>query len=612
MTGAERHLAARVLSALLREDYGGLASRMTRDKDGVRLALASGRAVRLAPGLLYQDFVCAPEDGLTLGEVLGTLAEVAGPQDSGGVAAFGEECRAALRGHEWLDARRDEVLTRLARLWNGAGRPGASGGDMASTADPGTRGGADAGGGAGSRDDAGSGDGERSIVYESLAAFAEHPVYPTSRARLGLAEADAVAFAPEFAPAFRLHWARVPRERVTGAGDPPGAWPRHPPRSDPSGAWPSEPLDAWPSGPSDGWPSDPAYALFPVHPLTVPVVSGIPGVTVFDRPYLTARPTLSMRTVQVGPRTHLKLPLPISTLGARNRRSIKPGTLGDGARAELLLREVLRREPDLDVVLADEQTYAHAGHEYLGWMARRLPAGEIVPVAALLAPSPLTGVPSPELAVLSPVVDHAHARPPVPRVLDHVAARHAGGDVAGLLAGYLRLLFAWNVRLLVTYGIALEAHQQNLALVFTEPGTPPRLLVKDNDGILASPDRLRAAGLAVPRFTDPRVLTDDPHALADVFVTITLHLAAAAVAFGAGYGELVADALEQALAEHRGHPMARLLRARTLDAARLVGKSMVTAGTLADRGRVAADVNKHYGTSGPNYLRHHHRRKASQ
>ncbi len=58
--------------------------------------------------------------------------------------------------------------------------------------------------------------------------------------------------------------------------------------------------------------------------------------------------------------------------------------------------------------------------------------------------------------------------------------------------------------------------------------------------------------------------------------------------------------------------MARLLRARTLDAARLVGKSMVSAGTLVDRARIgAADINKHYGTSGPNYLRRHPRREAN-
>ena len=379
-----------------------------------------------------------------------------------------------------------------------------------------------------------------------------------------------VAYAPEFAPEFALRWVSVPAARVFLAGERPAWWPV-------AGA---------------------SRVLFPVHPLTVPAVREIPGVVVHEGPRLTVRPTLSTRTVQVDALTHLKVPLATSTLGARNRRSIKPATLRDGALAERLLREVLRAQPDLAVVLADEQCYGHAGHEYLAWMVRRLPPGEIVSVAALLAPSAARSlVPSPGGG---------------PRVLDDLAARHHGGDARALLAAYLRLLFAWNVRLFVTYGIALEAHQQNLALVFGPGAAGTRLLVKDNAGLLVSPDRLAAAGLTVPEFADRRLLTGDPHALADVFVTITLHLAAAAVAFGAGHGDLVAPALEGALAPYGSHPMARLLRARTLDAARLVGKSMVSAGTLVDRARIAAtDINKHYGTSGPNYLRRHNRREAN-
>ncbi|MFC4587499.1 IucA/IucC family protein [Sphaerisporangium corydalis] len=551
---AEPYLAARVLDALLREDYGGLAARMTRTKDGVLLVLPSGRRVRLAPGHLYQDFVVADGEALRLREVLDALVAQAAPADADGVAAFAGECRAALRAYDLHDRHREHVLTRLRR--------------------PGPR---------------------ETIVYEALGAFGDHPVYPTSRARIGLSDEEVAAYAPEFAPSFPLRWAEVDADLVTRSGDLP---------------------DWWPS-------SDSAHALFPVHPLTLPAVREIPGVTVRDEPHLVVRPTLSMRTVEVGARTHLKLPLATSTLGARNRRSIRPGTLGDGARAERLLREVLAREPDLDVVLADEQTYAHAGHEYLGWMVRHLPPGEIIPIAALLAPSPgvrtENGLLAPSLGVrvvddLSQdprTVDGLLAPSPGDRVVDDLAARYRGGSVAALLAGYLRLLFTWNVRLFVTYGVALEAHQQNLALVFGDQGTM-RLLVKDNDGLLASPDRLVAAGLAVPEFADRRLLTGDPHALADVFVTITLHLAAAAIAFGAGHGELVAEALAQALAEHGGHPMARLLRARTLDAARLVGKSMVSAGTLVERARIgAADINKHYGTSGPNYLRRHPRREAT-
>ncbi|MEV7908412.1 IucA/IucC family C-terminal-domain containing protein, partial [Streptomyces anulatus] len=294
---------------------------------------------------------------------------------------------------------------------------------------------------------------------------------------------------------------------------------------------------------------------------------------------LEVSPTLSTRTVAVDGGTHVKLPLATSTLGLRNRRSIKPGTLADGARAELLLREL----PHPWVLLADEQTYGHAGHEYLGWLVRRLPPGEIVPVAALPAPAPGGGP-----------------------VAEELAGRWYGGDVAGLLGDYLRLLFGFHVRLFVRYGTALETHQQNLSLVLGDGG--PKLLVKDNDGLLTSPDRLRAAGVAVPDFTDERMLTDDPHALADVFVTITLHLAAAAVTFGllppAQASRLVRETLGEALDEHGDDPMARLLRARTLDAARLVGKSMIIAGTLVDKARTGArDVNKFYGTSGPNYLR---------
>ncbi|MDX3101258.1 IucA/IucC family protein [Nonomuraea angiospora] len=484
MSGREAYLAARVLNALLREDYGGLSSRISRIKDGAGLLLADGRWVRLEPGALFQDFVVAPEERLGLEQVLETLVEVADPADSEGVAAFFEECLAALTALELHDSHAGEVLAR-----------GPS--------------------------------------YEVLAAFVDHPVYPTSRARVGLSERELLAYAPEFAPSFELRWAVVPgsAERL--------------------------PADVVP------WESD--EALFPVHPLAVGEVRKIDGVRVLDEARVTVRPTLSMRTVELDPRTHLKLPLPISTLGARNRRSIKPGTLGDGAKAELLLRELA----DPDVLLADEQTYGHAGHEYLAWMVRRLPEGKIVPVAALGAPG----------------------------VLDEL------GDV---VPAYLRLLLRWNVRLFVRYGVALEAHQQNLALVFH--GDRMRLLVKDNDGLLASPARLRAAGIEVPGFADERMLNDDPHALADVFVTITLHLAAAAVAFGAmphaEAAALLRGTLAEALDEYGDDPMARILRARTLDAVRLTGKSMITAGTLVAKERSGArDVNKFYGASGPNYLR---------
>ncbi len=581
VSGRERYLATRVLNALLREDYGGLAGRVTRSKDGVALVLPGGRRVRLTPGSLFQDFVAAPEEALRLEEVLSALREISAPADAAGVESFVTECREALRALDLHDLHREEVLARLdatVAAVRPAARPGLtrtpdqgqeSGHTTGNGIDPATGGGSERATGNGTARTTGGGGGRDGMWYETLAAFVDHPVYPTARCRIGLSDEDLTAYAPEFAPSFELRWAAVPRERLTGA-ELPGA----------------------PGFPAVGLAAELAetHVLFPVHPLTVPAVEEIPGTVVAPLARLEVRPTLSMRTVEIAPGTHLKLPLTTSTLGLRNRRSLKPDTLADGARAELLLRAM----PDPEVLLADEQTYGHAGHEYLGWLLRRHPAGEVVPVAALTAPLPGGGL-----------------------VVEELAGRWSGGDVARLLGRYLRVLFRFHVRLFVRYGTALEAHQQNLSLVFgggeaTGDGATGegvvRLLVKDNDGLLTSPDRLRDAGLAVPDLADARMFTDDPHALADVFVTITLHLAAAAVTFGAlpppTAFELVRGTLAEALDAYGEDPMARLLRARTLDAARLVGKSMITAGTLVDKARTGArDVNKFYGTSGPNYLR---------
>ncbi|MCT9932544.1 siderophore biosynthesis protein [Planotetraspora sp. A-T 1434] len=642
----ERYLAVRVLNALLREDYAGISSRLTSDKDGVALILASGRRVRLCPGSPFQDFAVAAPDATKPGraasadfgleEVLRTLEAVADPADAEGVAAFTTECHETLAALDLHEHHREEVIARLLRQERIAPGLADEVGDRA------------------------GGSGRGLIFYETLAAGVDHPLYPTARCRLGVSADELLAHAPEFAPSFELAWAAVPRARVTpspaeagvdvgtemNAGTEAGG------RSDADaganadavaevvagvGVEAGAKAGAGASGQPSWWPRPGdvglshrlagTHVLFPVHPLTVPRLADMPDVIVGRKPYLTVRPTLSMRTVEVEERTHLKLPLATSTLGLRNRRSIKPGTLRDGALAESLLREVLQREPRMRVALADEQSYGHAGHEYLGWLIRRLPEGEIVPVAALLAAWPEDAIRCSEQLTWRP--EDWTLRPGAPRcqdsgpwpgsatpgretrlVLHELADRFFGGDVKGLLRDYLATLFAWNVGLFVRYGIALEAHQQNLALVFGDG--PMRLLVKDNDGLLASPDRLRGAGLGVPDFGDDRMLTDDPHAVADVFVTITLHLAAAAITFPAlGDGlrdptaaDLLREELSAALDPFGDDPMARLLRARTLDADRLVGKSMVLAGTLVDKRRSGArDINKFYGTTGPNYLR---------
>ncbi|MCW2912003.1 MAG: IucA/IucC family protein [Actinomycetia bacterium] len=546
----EASLAARVLDALLREDFGGLRRFIAYDAP-----LPPGSAPR--PGgirspLQPSGFLSKPavRPGLGLDEVLALVRQVADPRDD--VTAFEQECRQALATERLHVSVHSRVLDHLGTLRRGD-----------RSADLGSR-----------------------TFYDTLAAYTDHPVHPAGRCRLGLSEEDLRRYAPEFHPVFSLRWAAVPRGHVTSAG-------KRPP-------W-------WPSPEDVGLSRDPFYDLFPLHPLTARDLWAMPerrgldvmpearrealpaGTVLAPEPYLEVRPTLSMRTVCVvaDPSTHLKVPLPTSTLGLRNRRTIVPRTLGDGALVQRTLGRLLDREPELPVLLADEQTYGHAGDPHLGYLVRRFPAetadARVVPVAALLAPAPGGRWVVEELTT----------------------------DVEKFFNDYLRALFTWNVTLFVRYGIVLEAHQQNVSVVL-RPGSL-ELLVKDNDSPLVDRERMTAAlgpGAAFQP-ADDRLLTTDPEALSKVFVTITLHLCAGAIAFGLSERELlplttglglIRDRLDEALGAFGSK--SAFLRERTLDAETLPVKAMLTAGTLVDKTRTgAADINKHYGPPGHNYLR---------
>jgi siderophore synthetase component len=588
----EHELAARVIDTLLREDYAGLSQRVSldhglhvlslpADHGGAGLVLPLERDGFLAdfrirraghpapPGPASPAPACPP---LTLDDVQAALSIIGDPLDLLGIAAFAAECRQSLAALQLRELRLPQVRAALAQRWRSG---------CCATA-----------GGTGQ------------LAYEALAAAMPHPAYPTSESRLGLSEDDLLRYAPEYLPQFTLRWVAVPRSRMVTAGS-------HDPR--PPG---------WPSLPEVGLPESlgETHDLLPVHPVTArhQLARALDQAGLSASSELAARaviapgtglrvgPTLSMRTLAVAghPGSYLKLPLPTSTLGLLNRRFIRPGTLSDSALVGGILDTAVRGDALLSgLLLADESTYAHAGDPYLGYLLRRLPAGldecRVIPVAALLAPSPV-----------------AATQTGRPLVIEELASQHWGGDLAGLFGAYLRSLFGIQVRLFAQYGIALEAHQQNMSLVLDGPAAP-RLLVKDFDGALINLPRLASAlGADAPgesAFTDARLVTRSDDALADVFITITVHLCAGAVAFGlADRGvaplpdllAIVRRELAAALDRHDDWPAASVLRARVLDADRLPGKSMVTAGTLVAKSRTgASDINKYYGTTGPNYLK---------
>ncbi|MFE6747574.1 IucA/IucC family protein [Kitasatospora purpeofusca] len=572
-------LALRVLSALVREDVLGLRTRGTVEHrpDGAWLVSAEhGLAVPVAA----EGFQCeygarlplVEADGRRIEELdaaLTALAARADAEDRPGWAAFAEECRQTLAAMELHERVRAEVHTELTDLY---------GPDPAHWTGP-----------------------AAALGHDTLAAFLDHPVYPTARGRSGLDEHELRSHAPEFHPAFELRWLALPAGTLTRHGD------RPLPRWWPTPSWLG--LDL-PGG-------DAAWETLPVHPLTVgPALDGALRATGLDgravlaeRPYLTVVPTLSMRTVAVAedPVHHLKLPLATATLGRLNRRTMKPGTLVDGAAGQRLVEAVLAREPRFAgrILHADEQTWAHAGHELLAVLLRRYPEGlersVTVPLAALLAPAPAP----------APAPYSARGTTDGPLVVDRLADRFHGGDPVALYDALLELLLDWQTTLF-GHGIALESHQQNTSLVL-DPDGGLRLLHKDDDGPRVHTGRMTASlGELAPspaEFDDARILGDDDRRLTDLFTTITGHLCTGSLAFGlAAHGRAGLDGLLALLrkrlteAVDRTGPAAEPLRAALLDAERLPVKAMVTAGTLLSKQRSgAADINKHY-TDGPNYL----------
>ncbi|MFF2023207.1 IucA/IucC family protein [Streptomyces sp. NPDC058171] len=567
----DRHLL-RILTALLREDVAGLRTRSTRverpDGSWLRRECPGGAlALPVQPDGFQSEFAArlpllrregpGPATDLdTADAVLAALGDLADPADRPGFDAFADECRQSLAAELLHQGTRTEVVTRLT---------GAYGPDPARWTDP--------------------------LAFDTLAARLDHPVYPTGRGRIGLTEHHLRAYAPEFHPSFRLRWLAIPRVDVVDEG--------------------LTTAPGWPAPSTLGLPRslDADHIALPVHPLTAgaPLHGALKEAGLDDRavlaeqPYAEVVPTLSMRTVALTahPGTHLKVPLATATLGRLNRRTIKPGTLRDGAACQRLLAAVAAREPRFDgtVLHADETRYAHAGHELLAVLRRRWPAGldgsVVVPMAALTAPAPGGGL-----------------------VIDRLADRFHDGDPVALLDAVLTLLFDWQTTLF-GYGIALESHQQNISLAFDDrPQRPPlRLLFKDNDGPRVHTGRLRATLGAhdLSGFDDTRITGQDDRAVLDLFTTITVHLCAGAPAFAlARHGSAPLDRLLALVRDRLGEAVERLgtgpgqpgaaLRAHVLDAARLPVKAMVTAGTLLTKQRSGAqDVNKHY-TTGPNYL----------
>lgn len=437
---------------------------------------------------------------------------------------------------------------------------------------------------------------QRMQRHDRLASFLDHPLYPTARAKLGFEVADLARYAPEFAPSFELHWLAVPRElyHARGSALPPN----------------------WPGFADVGLPTSLGHdhVLVPVHPFVwqgdlqgmLQSVGLADRVSRAPRTWMQVTPTLSVRSlvVSAAPAWHLKLPLTIRTLGAKNIRTIKSSTIADGQRLQDMLAAIVAREPLLRerLLLTREDTGAHvAGQTFLGYIVRLYPEADLqdttpVPVAGLLAPTPDGGC-----------------------VAEELAQRFYDSDLDAFLADYWDLTLRLHLTLWVRYGVALESNQQNSVLVLSQAQPRLRLLIKDNDAA-----RLQQARLArvspelaahVAELEDARITVGEELPLAQMFITITLQLNVAVLIEGlaakraefdraAAYTQ-VRDRVAAILDELAGAGEDVTLARQTLLADDwLYLKYLLTAATLQDKAVTgAADVNKFYGKTAPNFLK---------
>ncbi|KGI80299.1 hypothetical protein IL38_17710 [Actinopolyspora erythraea] len=274
---------------------------------------------------------------------------------------------------------------------------------------------------------------------------------------------------------------------------------------------------------------DPAeYQLVPVHPWQMrnavpreyPAELASGAMLPLHEVRLPCRPTLSTRTlVTAHPGRHgrrLTVKTALDVLLTSARRTIAPESTRDGPRLSALLGELFARDsvlgsragivPDLAGIAFEppEGPSARAGRARgLSALLREDPADSLgtaeqaVTASALLLRSPVSGEPLLGELVSARARCHGVARPEAAR---------------WFLREYAEALLSSTLPLMSCYGIALEAHLQNV-LVVVRGSRPVRLLLRDFAGVRIHPGRLRAAGHAVPTSRPGVTSVDDPSAL---------------------------------------------------------------------------------------------------
>jgi siderophore synthetase component len=389
---------------------------------------------------------------------------------------------------------------------------------------------------------------------ERFASLKGNPTHPMSKLRGELRPEDVLRYAPEFGPVLDVPLAAIVADEVSvrgvaGAAGYRAQLARHFPRL--CGAWDAA-VRARGRDPCE-------YVPMPVHPLQVAEVRGrfaplfeTGRALLLERVCLRAQPTTSMRTMMpVGEgegEVHVKLPVAIRTtsmLRTKTSERLWAVPILTDLIAEVLarhghFRDALRMVPErIGAWLRDDREDRPREHSYhCNLLLRDDPETCVrrdelrLPLSAAFARSPFTG------------------RPVFVDLM--TSAGVTGAASAGAWFGhYVDVVVTGQLGIYARYGISLEAHQQNVHLVFAPDGSLRATLIQDlAGGVMLHEEALQRCGIDLRPHLHPYIpkpLHADVEAPLQQFQHTTLfyHLLplaqVVAEAFGVTHARLVAE-----------------------------------------------------------------------
>lgn len=311
-----------------------------------------------------------------------------------------------------------------------------------------------------------------------------HPWHPMTRVRLGLRRAEVVRYAAEQLASTPVACVEIAQDHARVAG-----------------SW-TELCARW-------WGrATPGFVRVPVHPATLarlpatfPELLERGALRPVAGPVIASRSLLSLRTVAIDPRWHLKLACPVHTTSTT--RVVSPMSVHNGPVVSALIAAIQARDDETaSVRLMPEPAAAGLEPTRVGPEAARL--GAIlreVPAAAGDA----------QIWVCAALADRWPGTDA--RVIERACAGYPGGLIErldALIDDWLAALAPAALRLFSRYGVALELHPQN-TLAAIRHGRLDHIRVRDLGGIrLHRPRLARVAWLELPRLAaDSFIMTDD-------------------------------------------------------------------------------------------------------